>query len=54
MPRDTLAVNMAESGGVLASGTALDAQLANTLCIVDGELLSYADSDADRRRIIIR
>ena len=30
---------MAESGGVLSSGTALDAQLANTLCIVDSELL---------------
>jgi hypothetical protein len=38
---DTLAVNMAESGGALSSGTALDAQLTNTLSIVDGELLSY-------------
>ena len=38
---DTLAVNMAESGGVPSSGTALDAQLTNTLSIVDGELLSY-------------
>jgi len=38
---DTLAVNLAESGGVLSSGTALDAQLTNTLSIVDGELLSY-------------
>jgi len=38
---DTLGVNMAESGGVLSSATALDAQLTNTLCIVDGELLSY-------------
>ena len=38
---DTLAVNTAESAGVLSSGTALDAQLANTLCIVDAELLSY-------------
>ncbi len=38
---DTLAVNMAESGGVLSSGTALDAQLTNTLSIVDDELLSY-------------
>ena len=38
---DTLAVAMAESGGVLASATALDAQLTNTLSIVDGELLSY-------------
>jgi len=38
---DTLAVNMAESGRTLAGGTALDAQLANTLCIVDDELVSY-------------
>ena len=38
---DTLAVNTAESAGVLSSGTALDAQLANTLCLVDAELLSY-------------
>jgi hypothetical protein len=39
---DTLAVNMAESGGVLTTATALDAQLGNTLCIVDAELVSYA------------
>ncbi len=38
---DTLGVDLAESGGVLASGTALDAQLGNTLCIVDSELISY-------------
>jgi hypothetical protein len=38
---DTLSVNMAESGAVISGGTALDAQLANTLCIVDGELLSF-------------
>jgi len=38
---DTLAVNMAESARTLSSGTALDALLANTLCIVDSELLSY-------------
>ena len=38
----TLAVNMAESGGVLATATDLDAQLASTLCIVDSELVSYA------------
>ena len=38
---DTLAVNMAESGRTLAGGTLLDAQLGNTLCIVDGELLSF-------------
>ncbi|MFZ0730302.1 MAG: phage tail protein [Methylovirgula sp.] len=39
---DTLAVNTAESAGVLATATDLDAQLANTLCIVDSELVSYA------------
>ena len=39
---DTLSVNLAESGGALSSGTALDAQLGNTLCIVDSELLSFA------------
>jgi hypothetical protein len=39
---DTLALNMAESSGVLATATDLDAQLANTLCIVDSELVSYA------------
>lgn len=38
---DTLAVNLAESGGVLATVTSLDAQLGNTLCIVNSELLSY-------------
>jgi hypothetical protein len=38
---DTLSANLAESGGVLASGTALDAQLGNTLCIIDSELVSY-------------
>jgi putative tail protein len=38
---DTLAVNMAESGGVLTGGTALDAQLTNTLSIVDSELISF-------------
>jgi hypothetical protein len=38
---DTIAVNLAESGGALSGGTALDAQLTNTLSIVDGELLSY-------------
>lgn len=38
---DSLAVNLSESGGVLASASALDAQLTNTLAIVDGELLSY-------------
>jgi hypothetical protein len=39
---DTLAVNLAESGGQLASVTDLDAQLGNTLCLVGTELLSYA------------
>jgi hypothetical protein len=38
---DTLAVNLAESGGVLSSGSAADAALGNTLCIVDSELISY-------------
>jgi hypothetical protein len=41
---DTLAVNMADSGGVLATATDLDAQLGNTLCIVGDELVSYATS----------
>lgn len=36
-----LVVNLAESNGALTSGTALDAQLATTLCIVDQEFLSY-------------
>ena len=39
---DTLAVNMAESGAALTTASTLDAQLANTLCIVDAELVSYA------------
>ncbi len=39
---DTLAVNIAESGVALATASDLDAQLANTLCIVDAELVSYA------------
>lgn len=38
---DTLAVNLSESGGLLASASAADAVLGNTLCIVDSELLSY-------------
>jgi hypothetical protein len=38
---DTLAVNLTESGGVLSSGSAADAALGSTLCIVDSELLSY-------------
>lgn len=38
---DTLAVNLAESGGVLSSGSAADAALGNTLCVIDNELVSY-------------
>ena len=38
---DALAVNMAESGRPLTGGTLLDAQLGNTLCIVDSELVSF-------------
>ncbi len=38
---DALAVDLAESGGTLAGGSMLDAQLGNTLSIVDSELLSY-------------
>lgn len=34
---DRLAVNMAESGGILATATSADAQFGNTLCIVDSE-----------------
>ena len=37
----TLAINLAESGGVLSSGSAADAALGNTLCVVDCELISY-------------
>jgi hypothetical protein len=38
---DAIAVDLAESGGALASGSALDAQLGNTLCVVGSELVSY-------------
>jgi len=38
---DTLAVNMAESGRALTGATLLDAQLGNTICIVDSELISF-------------
>ena len=38
---DTLTVNLAESGGVLSSASGIAAQLAQTLCLVDSELLSY-------------
>jgi hypothetical protein len=39
---DTLAVNLAESAGVLQSANDLAAQLGQTLCMVDSELLSFA------------
>ena len=38
---NSLAVNLAESGGALSSGSATDAALGNTLCIVNSELVSY-------------
>jgi hypothetical protein len=38
---NSLAVNLAESGGALSSGSTTDAALGNTLCIVDSELVSY-------------
>ena len=39
---DPVAMNLAESGGVLATATDLQTQLANTLRIVDSELVSCA------------
>jgi len=41
---DTLAVNLSESGGELASGSALDMTSLNTLCYCDGELLAYQNA----------
>ena len=38
---DTLSVDLAESGGVLQSGSAADAAAGNTLCILDDELVSF-------------
>lgn len=38
---NTLSVNLAESRAELLSGTQQDADLGNTLCYVDGELISY-------------
>lgn len=38
---DTLAVDLTESAAQLSSGTQADADNLNTLCLVDGELLSY-------------
>lgn len=38
---DTLAVDLSESNGALLSGTQQDADLAHTLCWVDGEFVSY-------------
>jgi hypothetical protein len=39
---DTLTVDLTESFGALASGTAADADAGNTLCIVDSELISFS------------
>jgi hypothetical protein len=41
---DALAVNMAESNGLLAAATTADAQNAVTLSVVDQELLAYANA----------
>jgi Putative phage tail protein len=38
---DTLALDLAESGGALAGGSAADAASGTTLCIVESELLSF-------------
>jgi hypothetical protein len=38
---DVLSVNLAESAGTLQSATLSEAELGNTLCIVDNELLSF-------------
>lgn len=38
---DTLSVTLLESAGELSSGTQSDADLGNTICYVDGELISY-------------
>lgn len=43
---DTLAVNLTESGGQLASGSDGDAQALATLCYVDGEYIAYATASA--------
>ncbi|WP_051516917.1 phage tail protein [Herbaspirillum sp. RV1423] len=40
----TLAVNLSQSNGVLTSGTKADADGFNTLCYVDGELISYQNA----------
>ena len=42
---DTLAVDLSMSGGALLSGTQADADAFNTLCYVDGELVSYQSAD---------
>jgi hypothetical protein len=39
---NSLCVNLAESGGVLANATEADAQACRTLCWVDGEIIAYA------------
>ena len=38
---DTLSVDLTESEGVLMPGTQADADQGNTLCVVDGELVTY-------------
>jgi len=38
---DTAAVNLSVSGGTMLSGTLADANAYNTLCLIDGELISY-------------
>jgi hypothetical protein len=38
---NTLSVNLAESGGVLSSGSQADALALNTACWVDGEVVAY-------------
>lgn len=38
---NTLSVNLAQSRGEMLSGTSIDLQLNNTLCMVDGELIGY-------------
>lgn len=39
---DTISVDLSESGGVLSGGTQNDADVNNTLSILDGELISYS------------
>jgi hypothetical protein len=39
---DNLIVNMAENTGGLDAGTSADADMGNTLCFVDGEIIAYS------------